>query len=86
LSARTAGWFGFKQAVAHGAWSMSKGLGEAASQLPSEPIQIDTQFKLPMYLPSEVIFRCQRETTQANISLSSGKGDRMHLAMQVKQL
>jgi acyl dehydratase len=86
ISARTAGWFGFKQAVAHGAWSMSRGLGEAASQLPSEPIQIDTQFKLPMYLPSEVIFRCQRQTTQANISLSSGKGDRMHLAMQVKQL
>jgi acyl dehydratase len=86
ISARTAGWFGFKQAVAHGAWSMSRALGEATPQLPSEPIQIDTQFKLPMYLPSDVIFRCQREATQANISLSSGKGDRMHLAMQVKQL
>jgi len=86
LSARTAGWFGFKQAVAHGMWSMSRSLGEATPQLPSEPIQIDTQFKLPLYLPSTVIFRCQRETTQAVISLSSAKGDRMHLAMQVKQL
>jgi hypothetical protein len=86
ISARTAGWFGFKQAVAHGAWSMSRALGEATPQLPSEPIQIDTQFKLPLYLPSQVIFRCQRETTQANLSLSSAKGDRMHLALQVKQL
>jgi hypothetical protein len=86
LSARTAGWFGFKQAVAHGAWSMSRGLGEATAQLPSPPLQIDTQFKLPMYLPSEVIYRCQREPTQLLISLSSAKGDRMHLAMQVKQL
>jgi len=48
--------------------------------------RIDTQFKLPMYLPSEVIYRCQREPTQLLISLSSAKGDRMHLAMQVKQL
>jgi hypothetical protein len=61
-------------------------LGEATPQLPSEPIQIDTQFKLPMYLPSNVIFRCHREPTQAIISLSSAKGDRMHLAIQVKQL
>jgi hypothetical protein len=86
LSARTAGWFGFKQAVAHGAWSMARSLGEATSQLPSEPIRIDTQFKLPMYLPSEVIYRCHREPTQLLLSLSSAKGDRMHLAMQVKQL
>jgi hypothetical protein len=86
LSARTAGWFGFKQAVSHGAWSMARALGEATAQLPSEPIQIDTQFKLPMYLPSEVIYRCHREPTQVLLSLSSAKGDRMHLAMQVKQL
>jgi acyl dehydratase len=86
LSARTAGWFGFKQAVAHGMWSMSRSLGEATPHLPSEPIQIDTQFKLPLYLPSTVIFRSQRETTEAFVSLSSGKGDRMHLATQVKQL
>jgi acyl dehydratase len=86
LSAKTAGWFGFKQAVAHGAWSMARSLGEATPQLPSEPILIDTQFKLPLYLPSSVIFRCQRDEGQTNISLSSAKGDRMHLAMQVKSL
>lgn len=86
LFARTAGWFGFKQAVAHGMWSMSRSLGEAAPHLPSEPIQIDTQFKLPLYLPSGVIFRSQRETKQSLVSLSSAKGDRMHLAMQIKQL
>jgi hypothetical protein len=86
LSARTAGWFGFKQAVSHGAWSMSRALGEATPQLPSEPMRIDTQFKLPMYLPSEVIYRCHREPTQVLVSLSAAKGDRMHLAMQVKQL
>lgn len=86
LSARTAGWFGFKQAVAHGMWSMSRSLGGAAAQLPSEPLQIDTQFKLPLYLPSGVIFRCQRDDSQVSISLSSAKGDRMHLATQVRRM
>jgi len=86
LSARTARWFGFKQAVAHGMWSMSRSLGEAAAQLPSLPVQIDTQFKLPLYLPSSVIFRCQRDASQTTLSFSSMKGDRMHLATQIKAL
>jgi hypothetical protein len=85
LSARTAGWYGFKQAVAHGMWSMSRSLGEATPYLPAAPLQIDTQFKLPLYLPSEVIFRCQREGDQTFISLSSIK-DRLHLATQVKPI
>jgi acyl dehydratase len=85
LSARTASWYGFKQAVAHGMWSMSRSLGEATPYLPAAPLQIDTQFKLPLYLPSEVIFRCQREGDQTFISLSSIK-DRLHLATQVKPI
>jgi acyl dehydratase len=86
LSARTAGWFGFKQAVAHGMWSMSRSLGEATPHLPSTPLQIDTQFKLPLYLPSKVIFRCQRDADRTQISVSSAKGDRMHLATQVSAI
>jgi hypothetical protein len=83
LSARTAGWFGFKQAVAHGMWSMSRTLGAGADFIPLGPTQIDTQFKLPLYLPSEVIFRAKRGEKLSEMSLSSGKGDRMHLAIQV---
>ena len=85
LTARTASWFGFKQAVAHGMWSMSRSLGEATPHLPAAPLQIDTQFKLPLYLPSDVTFRSQRIDGQTHISLSSAK-DRLHLATQVKPL
>jgi acyl dehydratase len=87
LSARTASWFGFKQAVAHGMWSMSRALGQGAAILPSGPIQIDTQFKLPLYLPSVVTFRGQRhpDGTRTDLSLSSDK-DRLHLALQVFRL
>lgn len=85
LSARTASWFGFKQAVAHGMWSMSRSLGEATPHLPGIPLQIDTQFKLPLYLPGDAIFRCRRKDGETHISLSSTK-DRLHLATQVKPL
>ena len=50
LTARTAQMFGFKQAVAHGMWSLGRCLGAAAPHLPSGRIQVDTQFKLPVYL------------------------------------
>lgn len=86
LSARTASWFGFKQAVAHGMWSMSRSLGAGASYLPDGPVQIDTQFKLPLYLPSEVIFRAQPKETGVDLNLSSSKGDRMYLAIQAYRL
>ena len=85
LTARTAGWFGFKQAVAHGMWSMSRSLGAAHGQIPAVRVQVDTQFKLPLYLPSTVVFRCDPTAEQTRISLSSSK-DRLHLATQVKPL
>jgi acyl dehydratase len=86
LSAKTAGWFGFKQAVAHGMWSIARSLGEAAHLLPTQPIQIETYFKLPLYLPSKVIFRCQQSDHGISVSLSSGKGDRLHLITDVRLL
>lgn len=86
LTARSASWFGFKQAVAHGMWSMSRSLGAAAEKIPQGPVQIDTQFKLPLYLPSSVIFRCHANGDQLDVSLSSAKGDRLHLATQIRRL
>jgi hypothetical protein len=65
---------------------MSRSLGAGASYLPAEPLQIDTQFKLPLYLPSEVIFRAQPTDKGVDLSLSGAKGDRMHLAIQVFRL
>jgi acyl dehydratase len=83
LTARTAQMFGFKQAVAHGMWSMARCLAEAESQLPSGKLRIDTQFKLPLYLPSQAIVRVWPVTSGLDITLATPKGDRLHLAMQV---
>lgn len=86
LTARTAQMFGFKQAVAHGMWSMGRCLASAAPHMPNEKIQIDTQFKLPVYIPSQALARTWAVPGGAEISMCTMKGDRLHLAMQVRTL
>lgn len=87
LTARTAQMFGFKQAVAHGMWSLGRCLAAASAQLPAEKIQIDTQFKLPVYIPSQALARTwSNGDGGAEISMCTTRGDRLHLAMQVKPL
>lgn len=86
LTARTAKMFGFKQAVAHGMWSMGRCLASAAPQLPNARIQVDTQFKLPVYIPSQALARTWAVDGGADISMCTMKGDRLHLAMQVRTL
>lgn len=84
LTARTAKMFGFKQAVAHGMWSMGRCLGSAAPHLPSGRIQVDTQFKLPVYLPSQALARTWPVDSGVDIAMCTPRGDRLHLAMQVR--
>jgi acyl dehydratase len=86
LTARTAKMFGFKQAVAHGMWSMGRCLGSAAPHLPTGRIQVDTQFKLPVYLPSQALARTWPVDNGAHISMCTPRGDRLHLAMQVRTI
>lgn len=84
LTARTAAMFGFKQAVSHGMWSMGRCLGAAAEQLPAGKIQVDAQFKLPVYLPSEALARSWPAGNGVDIAMCTLRGDRLHLAVQVR--
>jgi MaoC like domain len=83
---RTAQAFQFKQAVAHGMWSLARCIGLADASFTSTAVQYDAQFKLPIYLPSEFVFRQQRAAHGAELSLSTPKGDRLHLAVQATAL
>jgi len=82
---RTAQWFAFKQCVAHGMWSLSRCLGLGQSYL-SYPVELHAQFKLPIYLPSDFMFRAQRANNGVDLSLSTIKGDRLHLSVQARPL
>jgi acyl dehydratase len=83
---RTAQAFQFKQCVAHGMWSLARCLGQA--QLPAVALELDAQFKLPVYLPSEFVFRQQRAASAdgSELTLTTPKGDRLHLLVTVKPL
>ena len=86
LTARTAQMFGFRQVVAHGMWSLGRCLAAAVPQLPTGQIQIDTQFKLPVYIPSQALARTWHVGNGAEISMCTMRGDRLHLSMQVRAL
>jgi acyl dehydratase len=83
---RTAQAFQFKQCVAHGMWSLAHCLGQA--QLPTAALELDAQFKLPVYLPSEFVFRQQRAASGSGgeLTLTTPKSDRLHLLVAVKPL
>ena len=83
---RTAQRFAFKQCVAHGMWSLARCIGLGQSFLPAFPLEIDAQFKLPIYLPSDFMFRAQRNNDGVGLSLSTIKGDRLHLSIQARRL
>jgi acyl dehydratase len=86
LTARTAQMFGFKQVVAHGMWSMGRCLAASAQHLPAGKVQIDTQFKLPVYIPSQALARTWQVGNGAEVSMCTMRGDRLHLSMQVRSL
>jgi acyl dehydratase len=86
LTARTAKMFGFKQAVAHGMWSLGRCLAAAAPHLPKGSMQVDTQFKLPVYIPSQALSRTWNSSETVEIAMCTMRGDRLHLAMQVRPL
>ncbi len=81
---RTAQAFQFKQTVAHGMWSLARCIGLAEHTFADKSVELDAQFKLPIYLPSEFIFRQQRRDDGAELSLSTPKGDRLHITVAVR--
>jgi len=83
---RTAQRYAFKQCVAHGMWSLARCVGLGDSYLPSVPMELDAQFKLPVYLPSNFLFRAQRSNSGIELALTTTKGDRLHLSVQAKPL
>jgi acyl dehydratase len=86
LTVRTAQMFGFRQVVAHGMWSLGRCLAAATAHLPQGGMQIDTQFKLPVYIPSQALARTWNSGDTVEIAMCTMRGDRLHLAMQVRAL
>jgi MaoC like domain len=52
---RTAGWFGFRKAIAHGMWSLAASLVAAKRDVYVRPFEIEARFSAPIYLPADLM-------------------------------
>lgn len=66
----TAKLLGFKQPIAHGMWSISRGLSQLQNDL-SDPFICECQFLKPLLLPTQVNMGWHKEGNQTAFSVSS---------------
>jgi len=78
--------FGFERAVAHGMWSMARSLACLGPGLTREPCRVEVEFKLPLFLPSDVRLEHWREEGGRTFVLRQGDGNRPHLAGSATRL
>lgn len=71
---------GFDRAVAHGMWSMARSLACLGPELTLEPCRVSVEFKLPLFLPSEVRLEHWDDGGARTFVLRQGDGNRPHLA------
>ena len=56
LYRNTAKLFGFERHIIHGMWTKSKAVARLLRGVPKDDVEIDVEFKLPIYLPNQVKF------------------------------
>ncbi|MGE8152444.1 MaoC family dehydratase [Pseudomonas vancouverensis] len=78
LSAASAKLFGFPTAIAHGLWNKARTLAALAGHLPIASVEITTQFKKPVRLPSEVTLLASEPGASGDFRLA-GAGDLEHM-------
>ena len=67
--------FGFKKAIIHGMWTMARCCAELDQDLSS----VETWFKRPVFMPSEVAFESGPLGEELAFRLSSPKSGKLHL-------
>jgi acyl dehydratase len=82
----TARWFGFDRAVAHGMWTKACSLAALGPELTSAPCRIPVDFKLPVFLPTEVRLRHWHAAQAWTFVLQDASKGRPHLAGSVERL
>jgi acyl dehydratase len=75
LSARL---FGFPTAIAHGMWTKARCLAALEGELP-DTYTVDVRFKLPIFLPSKVVFT----TDTRQFDVRAAKDGKPHLSGEV---
>lgn len=76
----SARWYGFDRAVAHGMWSMARSVAALGPAVTGQPGRIPVEFKLPLFLPSQVRLEHWRDGSRWTFVLRDDESGRPHLA------
>jgi acyl dehydratase len=79
LTQRTARWFGFRHAIAHGMWTLARCLAAVDRPQPLGAVHVEARFMLPVYLPAWVTFVTGSAGDRLRFRLLDASGRRPHL-------
>jgi hypothetical protein len=71
--------FGMKAPIAHGMWTKARCLAALEGELP-DTYTVDVRFKLPIFLPSKVVFDAARRAGGWDFNVASAKDAKPHLS------
>jgi acyl dehydratase len=75
----TAKAFGFKGAIAHGMWSMARCAAEFEPEFFQKPVELTTNFKLPIFMPAWVMMERWSTRDGFRFCLRDALGEKPHL-------
>lgn len=78
--------FGFERVLAHGMWSKARCIAQLMPAIGQRPFSIDVEFKLPVFMPSEVTFNFEAQDKGLRFEVRDLKGRRPHLQGQLQYL
>ncbi|MBB1268242.1 MaoC/PaaZ C-terminal domain-containing protein [Shewanella sp. SR44-3] len=78
--------FGFERVLAHGMWSKARCLAEVMPIIGARGFSVEVEFKLPVFMPSEVSFAFEENDTGLVFELRDLKGRRPHIQGHVSYL
>ncbi|MCG8433317.1 MAG: hypothetical protein MJA83_04730 [Gammaproteobacteria bacterium] len=79
LFSMTAKLFGFRSAIAHGMWSLSRLVAEMEEELFSGKFKVHCDFKLPVLLPAWVTLHRVRGAGELQFELRDSEGEKPHV-------
>jgi hypothetical protein len=82
----TAKTFGFRGAIAHGMWSMARCAAEFEPEQFSQPVELTTSFKLPIFMPAWVMLERWSAGSGFEFCLRDTQGDKPHLTGALRPL
>nr|WP_239480387.1 MaoC/PaaZ C-terminal domain-containing protein [Parashewanella hymeniacidonis] len=78
--------FGFDKVLAHGMWSKARCLALLENNIQRDAFSVNVEFKLPLFMPSDVRFNAVNDESEIQFELRDKKGKRPHLIGKVEYL